>query len=181
MSSNVWSRMHARPSGVAAAGSAAVMLALAACGESPRPEAGRTAMPSLGNIVDVAERAGQFRTLLAAVEAAGLTATLRGEGPFTVFAPTDGAFEELPAGTVEALLADPEALSQILLYHVVPGALKVADLRQVGHLETIQGGRLDVAVTAQGLTINGHYMLTQDVPASNGVIHVMTAVFTPPP
>ena len=160
---------------------AALAIVLSACGDSPPPrqQAGTTAQRSLGDIVDVAQVAGQFSTLLAAVEAAGLTATLRGEGPFTVFAPTDGAFSGLPEGTVEALLANPEALAQVLLYHVVPGTLKVADLRGLSEVETAQGGRLSLVTTQQGLTINGAYLLTSDVSASNGVIHVITAVLTP--
>lgn len=172
------SRRRARTSACALA---TLTVLLLACGESSPPpaQAGNTAQRSLGNIVDVAQVAGQFSTLLAAAEAAGLTETLRGEGPFTVFAPTDGAFSELPEGTVESLLADPQALAQVLLYHVVPGTLKVADLRGLSEVETAQGGRLTLAVTPQGLTINGEYLLTSDISASNGIIHVITAVLTP--
>jgi len=159
---------------------AGLVLLLAACGDSAEAPRAQTAQRDLGTIVEVAQVAGQFSTLLAAVEAAGLTATLQGEGPFTVFAPTDGAFANLPEGTVDALLADPEALAQVLLYHVAPGALKVSDLRQVDQLETAQGDLLQVESTAQGLTVNGTYLLTADVTASNGVIHVITAVLVPP-
>jgi transforming growth factor-beta-induced protein len=160
---------------------ATLTVLLSACGESSPPpaQAGNTAQRSLGDIVDVAQVAGQFSTLLAAAEAAGLVETLRSPGPFTVFAPTDGAFSELPDGTVDALLADPEALAQILLYHVVPGTLKVADLRGMSQVETAQGSSLTLATTPQGLTINGEYLLTSDISASNGVIHVITAVLTP--
>lgn len=168
-----------RPLAAAALFSGMVVL-LSACGETPEPPVlHAAAQRDMGNIVQVAQVAGQFSTLLAAVEAAGLTATLESAGPFTVFAPTDGAFHNLPEGTVDALLADPEALAQILLYHVVPGVLKMSDLREVTHLETAQGAHLQVENTPNGLTVNGKTLLTADVAASNGVVHVITAVLVP--
>ncbi len=158
----------------------AALAALGGCGDaSDAPTPARTAQPSLGNIVEVAQAAGQFSTLIAAAQAAGLAETLANDGPFTVFAPTDGAFRALPEGTVDALLADPETLAGILLYHVVPGTLKVADLRRTTELRTVQGEVLTVAETPQGITINGTHMLTSDVSASNGVVHVITAVLVP--
>jgi transforming growth factor-beta-induced protein len=155
------------------------MVGATGCGDASEAAPDRTAQRSLGNIVEVAQAAGQFSILIRAAQAAGLAETLANDGPFTVFAPTDGAFRALPEGTVDALLADPEALAPILLYHVVPGTLKVADLRGVSELETLQGETLSVAQTPQGITINGTYMLTSDVAASNGMVHVITAVLVP--
>ncbi|TVP56464.1 MAG: fasciclin domain-containing protein [Gemmatimonadales bacterium] len=157
------------------------MVLLSGCGESSEstPRESDAPAASQNSIVDVAIAAGQFSTLVRAVEAAGLTETLEGEGPFTVFAPTDGAFADLPDGTLEALLEDTDALAQILLYHVVPGELRVRDLREESELETAQGGMLQVSDTRQGVEINGKFMLTSDIPARNGIIHVMTSVLVP--
>jgi uncharacterized surface protein with fasciclin (FAS1) repeats len=130
------------------------------------------------DIIDVAREAGTFTTLLAAIEAAGLTATLAGEGPFTVFAPTDDAFAALPAGTVEGLLADPEALTAVLTYHVVAGKAVAADVAGLDSVTTLQGGSLSVS-TADGVKIGGANVVAADVMASNGVIHVIDAVLIP--
>jgi len=130
------------------------------------------------NIIDVAREAGSFTTLLAAIEAAGLTATLEGEGPFTVFAPTDAAFAALPAGTVEGLLADPEALTAVLTYHVVAGKAVAADVTGLDSVTTLQGGSLPVSTT-DGVKIGGATVVAADVMASNGVIHVIDAVLIP--
>ena len=131
------------------------------------------------SIVETAQAAGQFSALLRAVEAAGLTETLREDGPFTVFAPTDGAFANLPDGALEALLDDPETLARILLHHVVPGVLTLAELRNMTVLETAGGGTLEVGSTPQGLLIGGANILTADVRASNGIVHVLTQVLLP--
>jgi uncharacterized surface protein with fasciclin (FAS1) repeats len=122
-------------------------------------------------IVDIATAAEQFGTLLSAVKAAGLVETLSGEGPFTVFAPTDEAFGKLPEGTVSGLLKDKDALTGVLTYHVVAGRLEASDLVEQGRFETVNGatlelGQLDVAKS--------------DINASNGVIHVIDAVLLPP-
>lgn len=131
------------------------------------------------DIVDVAVGAGNFTTLVAAVQAAGLVDTLKGEGPFTVFAPTDAAFAALPAGTVEALLADIPALTAILTYHVVPGKVMSTDLSEGLTAATVNGA--DVTITlADGAKINGVTISTADIEASNGVIHVIDAVILPP-
>ncbi len=132
------------------------------------------------NIVETAIAAGNFTTLVAAVEAAGLVDALSGEGPFTVFAPTDEAFAALPAGTVEALLADPEGdLTQILLYHVVPGKVMAADVTDGLEAETLQGGTVTLTV-GDGVMINDANVIATDIEASNGVIHVIDAVILPP-
>lgn len=130
------------------------------------------------DIVDTAIEAGSFTTLVAAVEAAGLVETLKGDGPFTVFAPTDEAFAALPEGTVEALLADPEALAAILTYHVVPDKVMSTDLSNNMMATTVNGA--DVTITTEGgVMVDGANVVTPDIEASNGVIHVIDAVILP--
>lgn len=131
------------------------------------------------DIVDTAAEAGTFTTLVAAVEAAGLVETLKGEGPFTVFAPTDEAFAALPAGTVEGLLADPEALAAILTYHVVAGKVMSTDLTDGMTATTVNGADITIG-TMGGVTVNGANVVTADIETSNGVIHVIDAVILPP-
>jgi uncharacterized surface protein with fasciclin (FAS1) repeats len=131
------------------------------------------------DIVDTAIDAGSFTTLVAAVQAAGLVETLKGEGPFTVFAPTDAAFAALPEGTVEALLADPEALAAILTYHVVPGAVMSGDLVDDMKAATVNGAEITVDLS-MGVMINDATVTTADIEASNGVIHVIDKVMLPP-
>ena len=130
------------------------------------------------DIVDTAVAAGSFDTLVAAVQAAGLVDTLKGDGPFTVFAPTDEAFAKLPEGTVEALLADPEKLAQSLTYHVVPGKLMAADVVSSDSLKTAQGGTLKVD-TSNGARIGNAAIIQTDIATSNGVIHVIDTVLLP--
>jgi len=133
------------------------------------------------DIVDVAVGAGSFNTLVAAVQAAGLEETLRSKGPFTVFAPTDEAFAKLPEGTVEALLADPQALADILLYHVVPGKVMAADVSDGLEAETAQGSTVSFAIHSDGVpAINGALITATDIEAFNGVIHVIDTVILPP-
>ena len=137
----------------------------------------------MNNIVQVAVEAGSFNTLVAAVKAAGLVETLSGPGPFTVFAPTDAAFEKLPAGTVTALLADKEKLTAILTYHVVNGKVMAADIVKTNGAmpKTVNGLPLDVTVKGGKVYVNGANVVTADVQASNGVIHVIDAVLLPQP
>lgn len=133
-----------------------------------------------GTIVDVASANPDFSTLVAAVQAAGLAETLSGTGPFTVFAPTNAAFEALPAGVLDALLLpeNKETLAKILTYHVVPGAVMAADVTD-GDVATVEGQNVTLS-TADGVTVNGAKVVTADVAASNGVIHVIDAVILPP-
>ena len=131
------------------------------------------------DIVDTAVNAGTFTTLVAAVEAAGLVDTLKGDGPFTVFAPTDEAFAALPEGTVEGLLADPEALAAILTYHVVAGKVMSTDLSDGMTATTVNGADITIG-TEGGVTVNEANVVTADIEASNGVIHVIDAVILPP-
>lgn len=133
------------------------------------------------DIVDTAVAAGDFTTLVAAVQAAGLVDTLKGEGPFTVFAPTDAAFTALPEGTVETLLKpeNKDQLVGILTYHVVPGAVKSTDLTEGMTAATVQGAPVTISLEG-GATINGAKITAADIEASNGVIHVIDTVILPP-
>ena len=130
------------------------------------------------DIVDTAIAAGDFTTLVAAVQAAGLEETLRGEGPFTVFAPTDEAFAALPEGTVEALLNDIPTLTSILTYHVVPGAVMSTDLSDGMMAETVNGQSVTITL-GEGVQVDGANVIAADIEASNGVIHVIDAVIMP--
>ena len=167
----------------------AVSLFAAACGGDDAADTTTAAptttvaeeMMDAGTIVEVASEAGAFSTLLAAAEAAGLVDTLNSEGPFTVFAPTDEAFAALPEGTLESLLEDTDALSQILLYHVVSGEVKAADVVGLDSATTVQGDDIAIAVDGETVTLNGSAnVVTTDVDASNGVIHIIDAVILPP-
>ena len=132
----------------------------------------------MNTIVETAVNAGNFKTLVAAVQAAGLVDTLNGEGPFTVFAPTDEAFAKLPAGTVEGLLGNPEELKKILTYHVVAGKVMAADVMGLHSATTVEGGNLSID-TSNGVKINDSMVVTPDIECSNGVIHVIDSVLMP--
>ncbi len=134
------------------------------------------------DIVDTAVAAGNFKTLAAALEAAGLVDTLKGSGPFTVFAPTDEAFAKLPAGTVEDLLK-PEnkaKLTAILTYHVVPGKVMAADVVKLDEAKTVNGAMVHIKVDGGTVMVDGAKVTATDVAASNGVIHVIDSVILPP-
>jgi uncharacterized surface protein with fasciclin (FAS1) repeats len=130
------------------------------------------------NIVDTAREAGSFTTLLTAVDAAGLGDTLADGGPFTVFAPSDEAFAKLPAGTVESLLADPAKLTDVLTYHVVPGRVSAADAATLSSAPTVQGGELPLSIDG-GVHVGDAHVVSADIEASNGVIHVIDRVLLP--
>jgi uncharacterized surface protein with fasciclin (FAS1) repeats len=134
---------------------------------------------SVGTIVDVASANPDFSTLVAAIGAAGLGETLSGEGPFTVFAPTNEAFAALPAGVLDALLLpeNKDALTKILTYHVVSGAVMAADITD-GDVATVEGQNVTLS-TADGVTVNGATVVTADIVTENGVIHVVDAVLVP--
>jgi len=157
----------------------AVALAATACaGTGPTQTA---SAPAQQDIVDTAVAAGDFTTLVAAVEAAGLVETLKGPGPFTVFAPTDEAFAALPAGTVDTLLRpeNRDQLVAILTYHVVPGEVMSADIAgQTLTAETVQGSELSIDAT-DGVMVDQATVVAADVDASNGVIHVIDSVLMP--
>ncbi len=129
------------------------------------------------DIVDTAVAAGSFKTLVAAVQAAGLVDTLKGVGPFTVFAPTDEAFAKIPKDKLDALLKDKAALTKVLTYHVVPGKVMAANVA-AGQVKTVQGASLTVT-TQGGVKVDGANVVKTDVAASNGVIHVIDSVVMP--
>ena len=129
------------------------------------------------DIVDVAAKNGSFKTLVAAVQAAGLVDTLKGTGPFTVFAPNDAAFAKIPKDQLDALLKDKVALTKILTYHVVAGKVMAKDVK-AGKVKTVQGSEVTLATTG-GVTIDGAKVIATDVAASNGVIHVIDTVIMP--
>jgi len=142
---------------------------------------GGHAMPTGDDIVDVAVANGSFTTLVAAVKQAGLVETLKGEGPFTVFAPTDEAFADLPAGTVESLLRpeNRDKLTAILTYHVVPGKVMASDVVKLSSAKTVQGSSVSIEVEDGAVYVDGARVVKADVPASNGVIHVIDKVILP--
>ena len=131
------------------------------------------------DLVDTAVAAGQFTTLAKALDAAGLVDTLKGKGPFTVFAPTDAAFAKLPAGTLDALLKDKDKLRAVLTYHVVAGKVMAADVVKLNEAKTVQGGMLTIATSGGGVKVDNANVVKTDIRASNGVIHVIDAVLLP--
>lgn len=133
----------------------------------------------MADIVDTAVGAGSFSTLAAALKAANLVDTLKGKGPFTVFAPTDDAFAKLPAGTVDALLKDIPKLTKILTYHVVSGKVMAADVVNLKSAKTVEGSEVKIDAS-KGVKINESNVTTPDVAADNGVIHIIDAVLMPP-
>jgi uncharacterized surface protein with fasciclin (FAS1) repeats len=169
---------------------AAVAIVVAACSSaapsapSATPAGPATAAPSAtaaGDVVTVATSAGSFKTLLQAATAAGLVDTLKGAGPFTVFAPTDAAFAALPAGTLDALLKDPAKLKDILLYHVVSGRVTADQVVKLTSATTGEGKAIKITVKDGTVYLNDTVkVVTTDIAASNGVIHVIDAVLLPP-
>lgn len=161
---------------------ACLALVAGGCGDgsTPADRDGGTPAP-VADIVQTAEAAGVFGTLLAAVDAAGLTDTLRGPGPFTVFAPTDDAFAALPAGTVESLLQPEniETLTSILTYHVLGAEVRAADAIGAGSAETLNGQRVTITESGGSVFVNDAEVVQADVLARNGVIHVIDAVLLP--
>lgn len=141
-------------------------------------QADKTAPAAKSDIVDTAVAAGNFKTLVTAVQAAGLVDTLKSPGPFTVFAPTDEAFAKLPPGTVDALLKDKAALTKVLTYHVVPGAVMAKDV-PTAKVKTVQGQTVALKKDAAGVTVNNAKVVAADVVATNGVIHVIDTVILP--
>lgn len=131
-----------------------------------------------GDIVDTAASAGQFSTLVKAVKQAGLVETLKGDGPFTVFAPTDAAFAKLPPGTLDALLKDKEQLTKVLTYHVVPGKVTAGQVK-TGEVQTVQGQALELKKSGGSVMVNDAKVIKADVMADNGVIHAIDTVVIP--
>ncbi len=181
----------------------ALAIAIAACSTASSPSAAPTSAPTSSpaatpaasatdapsasaaamtkDIVQTATEAGSFKTLLTAVEAAGLVETLQGEGPFTVFAPTDAAFAALPAGTLDGLLKDPAALEKVLLYHVVSGSVTSDKVIGLTSATSVEGSDIAIAVKDGTVYLNDSAkVVTPDVMTSNGVIHVIDMVLLPP-
>ena len=131
------------------------------------------------DIVDTAVAAGNFKTLAAALTAAGLIDTLKGPGPFTVFAPTDAAFAKIPKADLDALLKDQGKLKAVLTYHVVAGKVMAADVVKLKDAKTVQGSSVKIAVTGGKVTVDAANVVKTDIAASNGVIHVIDAVILP--
>jgi uncharacterized surface protein with fasciclin (FAS1) repeats len=129
------------------------------------------------DLVDTAVAAGEFKTLAIALEKAGLVQTLKGPGPFTVFAPTDAAFAKVPKAQLDALLADKDKLAAVLTYHVVPGKVMAKDVK-AGKVKTVQGSQLTLG-TSGGVTVDNAKVVKADIPADNGVIHVIDSVVLP--
>jgi uncharacterized surface protein with fasciclin (FAS1) repeats len=157
----------------------AAAVAAVVLGAMPAPAADMAAPKK--DIVDTAVAAGSFKTLATALQAAGLVETLKGKGPFTVFAPTDAAFAKLPAGTVEGLLK-PEnkaKLASILTYHVVAGNVKAADVVKLTEAKTVNGQSVKISVANGGVKVDGANVVTTDIAATNGTIHVIDAVILP--
>jgi transforming growth factor-beta-induced protein len=144
------------------------LVGLSGCGEADK------------DIVETAIADGRFETLVTALEAADLADTLKGEGPYTVFAPTDDAFDKLPAGTVEALLDDIPTLTDILLYHVVAGKVMAADVVQLTSATTLLGESVTITVVGTTVKVNDAEVIITDIECSNGVIHVIDTVLLPP-
>ncbi|MCK6549352.1 fasciclin domain-containing protein [Myxococcota bacterium] len=149
-----------------------------ACGEDADNNQPPAEMP--GTIVDVASGSSDFSTLVGALQAADLVDVLKGTGPFTVFAPTNAAFEALPEGALDALLADPEALAKVLTYHVVPGKVTAAQVVTLDEATTVQGAKVSIRVDGGSVYVGDAKVTTTDLEASNGVIHVIDAVLLPP-
>ena len=130
------------------------------------------------DIVETAVAAGEFKTLAAALDKAGLVSTLKGKGPFTVFAPTDAAFAKVPKADLDALLADKAKLAAVLTYHVVPGTVMAKDVKS-GKVASVQGSELTLANSGAGVTVDGAQVVKADIVADNGVIHVIDRVVVP--
>ncbi len=140
----------------------------------------RAAEPKAKDIVDTAVAAGSFNTLATALKAAGLIETLKGKGPFTVFAPTDDAFKKLPAGTLEKLLADKAQLTKVLTYHVVAGKVMADDVVRLKEAKTVEGSMVKITVANGAVKVNDANVVKTDIGATNGVIHVIDSVLLPP-
>jgi uncharacterized surface protein with fasciclin (FAS1) repeats len=154
---------------------AALLLVLTGCNDDDDPVGPTPA----GDIVEVAVATPSLSTLVTALQAAGLVEVLQGEGPFTVFAPTNAAFEALPPGTLESLLDDPDALASVLTYHVAAGELRSGDVAAAQSVQTLNGESVEVSVMNGGVRLNGVSVSIVDVEASNGVIHIIDGVLLP--
>jgi uncharacterized surface protein with fasciclin (FAS1) repeats len=154
------------------------LLAAAALAALVLPAPLRADSHATQDIVDTAVAAGSFKTLVSALQAAGLVETLKGKGPFTVFAPTDEAFAKIPRADLDALLKDKAKLTRVLTYHVVPGQVMAADVVKLKEAKTVEGQSVKIDA-ASGVSVDGARVVKADVVASNGVIHVIDSVIQP--
>ncbi|MBK9145139.1 MAG: fasciclin domain-containing protein [Candidatus Melainabacteria bacterium] len=152
--------------------------ALAECSDSHKKAEQTSQQPA--DIVDTAQSAGSFNTLIAALDKAGLVSTLKGDGPFTVFAPSDSAFEKIPPADLKALLADKAKLTKVLTYHVVPGSLKAAQVVKQSKAETVEGSPVQISAGDDGVFVGGAQVTKTDILCKNGVVHVIDTVIMPP-
>ena len=157
----------------------AALLALPAGLQAQEAQGYAPSSEASADIIETAKAAGSFTTLAKAIEAAGLTETLKGEGPFTVFAPTDEAFAKLPQGTLESLLQDKEKLATILKYHVVAGEVSSAQAMKISEAKTAADKPLKISMSGKKLMVGNATVTQADIPASNGVIHVIDTVLLP--
>jgi uncharacterized surface protein with fasciclin (FAS1) repeats len=155
------------------------LLAAAALAAFGLPAPARAETHPSKDIVDTAVAAGSFKTLATALQAAGLVETLKGKGPFTVFAPTDQAFAKIPKADLDALLKDKAKLTKVLTYHVVAGQVMAADVAKLKEAKTVEGQSVKIDASASGVTVDGAKVVKADVAASNGVIHVIDSVILP--
>jgi uncharacterized surface protein with fasciclin (FAS1) repeats len=155
-----------------------VLLSAAAVAALTLPVTLQAANHATKDIVDTAVAAGSFKTLATALQAAGLVDTLKGEGPFTVFAPTDEAFAKIPKADLDALLNDKARLTRVLTYHVVAGKVMAADVAKLDEAKTVEGQSVKID-TSSGVKVDGANVIKADIVASNGVIHVIDAVILP--
>jgi uncharacterized surface protein with fasciclin (FAS1) repeats len=155
------------------------LLAAAALAAFGLPAPARAETHPSKDIVDTAVAAGSFKTLATALQAAGLVETLKGKGPFTVFAPTDQAFAKIPKADLDALLKDKAKLTRVLTYHVVAGQVMAADVAKLKQAKTVEGQSVKIDASASGVTVDGAKVVKADVAASNGVIHVIDSVILP--
>jgi uncharacterized surface protein with fasciclin (FAS1) repeats len=159
----------------------ALCAAILCCGKKKEPEPAQGGAPAPGDIVEVFSGDGRFSTLSAAIDVTGLAETLKGEGPFTVFAPIDSAFAKLPPGAAESLLQEPPTLKNILLYHVVPGRFMAADVAGMKAVVTSLGNPVPIMLMPGGTVMIGNAaVVIADIPAKNGVIHAIDRVLLPP-
>jgi uncharacterized surface protein with fasciclin (FAS1) repeats len=159
----------------------ALCAAIFSCGRKREEAPKQETAPAPGDIVEIISGDGRFTTLAAAIDAAGLSETLKGEGPFTFFAPIDSAFAKLPPGTAESLLQEAPTLKNILLFHIVPGKLLAADLDKIPTAATLLGKPVSIMPMSGGMPMVGEAtVVIADIPAKNGVIHVIDRVLIPP-
>ncbi len=179
MASLTYSRLAAVATAIVSCTTFSIAPASADCSKNKKEEK-QMEKTLTKDIVDTAQSAGSFGTLVTALKEAGLVETLKGEGPFTVFAPTDEAFKKLPAEQLSALLKDKAKLTKVLTFHVVPGSVKAEDVVKLKTANSVEGSPLAISVSSDGVKIEGAKVTATDIMCSNGVVHVIDTVVLPP-